>query len=209
METVSFTQMKDGTKPDYMLLVDRHRAQAQGVSDRVLHMLREHDLLDAGYKIGRRRHAVQAATRAWRDGADEDWIVGALLHDLGDDLAPYSDGHLAAAILKPFLREQVAWTVAQHTVFQSIYYAHLIGGDPAAREKFRDSPYFDDCAAFCERWDQSSFDPNFPDEPLSRFEPMVHAVFAREPNDPTVVRPGEREPLADPAIAALRAGEAA
>ncbi len=205
METVSFTQMKDATKADLDLLVERHRLHADGVADRVLHLLRDHDSMDGGYKIGRRRHAVQSATRAWRDGADADWVVGALLHDLGDDLAPFSDGHLPAAILKPFVREQVTWTVAHHTVFQTVYYAHLVGGDPAAREAFRDSPYFDDCAEFCERWDQSSFDPGYPDEPLSRFEPLVHAIFSRAPNDPAMLRPGAREPLTDPGTAATRA----
>ena len=204
METVSFTEMKHGTKADYDLLVDRHKAHAAGLADRILAMLDEMDELPAGYQIDRRRHALQSATRAWRDGADEDWVVSALLHDLGDHLAPFSDGHLPAAILKPFVREQCSWVVAHHTTFQTIYYAHLIGGNPQAREAHRDSPYFDDCAAFCERWDQCSFDPAYDERPLSFFEPMVRTVFARKANDPAVLQPGIRMPLTRPELARER-----
>jgi len=208
MTEVSFTEMKQGTKADYDLLVRLHKANAAGVADRILAMLDEMDALETGYKIDRRRHALQTATRAWRDGADEDWIIAALLHDLGDHLAPFSDGQLPAAILRPFVREQCSWCVAHHTTFQTIYYAHLIGGDPNAREAHRESPYFDDCAEFCERWDQCSFDPGYAEEPLSRFEPMLRDVFGRRPNDPEVLRPGAREPLSCSNTARAREGNA-
>lgn len=204
MDQVSFTAMKDGTKADYDLLVARHKENAKGLADRVLEMLVSMDELETGYQIDRQRHALQSATRAWRDGADEDWVVSALLHDIGDHLAPFSDGYLPAAILSPFVREQCSWTVTHHTTFQLVYYADLIGGNPDARDKHRDSPYFDDCVDFCERWDQNSFDPDYPDEPLSRFEPMVRHVFARKPNASEVVRPGARVPLIDSRVAEER-----
>lgn len=204
METVSFTEMKHGTKADYDLLVRRHKEHAAGVADRVLEMLDTMDAQEPGYQIDRRRHALQSATRAWRDGADDDWVVSALLHDLGDHLAPFSDGHLPAAIIKPFVREQCSWTVAYHTTFQTIYYAHLIGGDPNARDVHRDSPYFDDCAWFCEHWDQKSFDPAYDDKPLDFFAPIVRQVFARKPNDAGVVRAGERQPMRDDSVAQAR-----
>jgi len=207
MNQVSFTEMKHGTKADYDLLVRIHKEHAAQVADRVLAMLNEMDELPAGYQVDRRRHALQSATRAWRDGADDDWVISALLHDLGDHLAPFSDGHLPASILRPFVREQCSWTVAHHTTFQTIYYAHLIGGNPDARDAHRGSPYFDDCADFCERWDQCSFDPDYDEEALSLFEPMLRAVFARKPNDPKVLRPGAREPLTNPEKARER-GEA-
>lgn len=208
MAEVSFTEMKHGTKADYDLLVRLHQENATGVADRVLAMLNAMDEQRTGYRIDRRRHALQSATRAWRDGADDDWVIAALLHDLGDHLAPFSDGHLPAAILRPFVREQCSWTVAHHTTFQIVYYAHLIGGDPDARDVHRDSPYFEDCALFCERWDQCSFDPAYREEPLSRFEPVLRAVFARKPNVPAVLRPGKREPLINPEIAHRRQGGA-
>ena len=204
MQTVSFTEMARGSRADYALLVDIHRRNAATLADRVLAMFDELDRFETGYQVDRRRHSLQAATRAWRDGADTDWVIAALLHDLGDHLAPFSDGLLPAAILKPFVREQCSWCVAHHTTFQLVFYGHLVDADPNARDVHRDNPYFDDCAAFCERWDQCSFDPDYDDLPLAFFEPMLREVFARRPNQADVVRSGEREPLHDAALARQR-----
>ena len=150
-------------------------------------------------------HSLQSATRAWRDGADIDWVVSALLHDIGDIYAPYNHDEYAATILRPFVREQCAWCVQTHGDFQMIYYGHHVGGDPYKRDRFKDSPFFDDCAVFCERWDQASFDPEYDTLPLSFFAPMVEEVFARTPYDPDVIQAGVRGPLSDADLAANRA----
>lgn len=197
MQLVSFTEMKNGTKEDYDILDRHHKENAKFVADRVLDMLNDMDALVTGYQIDRRRHALQSATRAWRDGADDDWVISALLHDLGDHIAPFSDGHLPAAIIKPFVREQCHWVVGYHTVFQTHYYAHLFGNDPNLRDMHRDSPYFDECVEFCDIWDQNSFDPAYDDAPLELFEPILRAVFARRPYDKDVIAPGVRVPLRD------------
>lgn len=204
MALVSFTEMKHGSKADYEILDKHHKENARGLADRVLKMLDDMDEMETGYQIDRRRHALQSATRAWRDGADEDWIVSALLHDLGDHLAPFSDGHLPAAIVKPFVREQCHWVVGYHTLFQTFYYAHLFGNDPNGRDVHRENPYFEDCVEFCEIWDQNSFDPDYDDEPLSFFEPIVRDVFSRKPYAPEVIQPGSRVPLTNPQLAAER-----
>ncbi len=205
MQVVNFTEMQHGTAEEYALLVKLHQLNAATLADRVLVMFDDLDRFETGYQIDRRRHSLQAATRAWRDGADSDWVIAALLHDLGDHLAPFSDGLLPAAILKPFVREQCSWSVTHHTTFQQYFYGHLIGADRNARDAFRDNPYFDDCAIFCERWDQCSFDPNYADESLEFFEPLLRDVFARKPNHAEVLRPGAREPLQNPALARQRA----
>ncbi|MGB5838136.1 MAG: HD domain-containing protein, partial [Albidovulum sp.] len=145
------------------------------------------------------------ATRAWRDGADIDWVVAALLHDIGDIYAPYNHDEYAATILKPFIREQCTWVVQTHGDFQMLYYGHHVGGDQHKRERHRSSPYFDDCAAFCERWDQASFDPDYATLPLDFFAPMVREVFDRKPYDPAVIRTGARVALTDAKLAAARA----
>lgn len=191
MEQVSFTQMKDGTREDYELLAELEKPHHQKVADRLIDELRKQgdESLD-GYRITRLEHAVQSATRAHRDGADIDWVVGALLHDIGDGLAPQNHDKFAAEILRPFVREEVTWTVENHGLFQSYYYGHHYGWDRNARDAFKDDPHFDQCAAFCERWDQSSFDPEYDSEPLSFFEPMVRDVFARKAYDPDVVQAG-------------------
>lgn len=189
---VSFTQMKDGTKEDYQLLAELEKPYHQMTADRVLAELRRQGetSLD-GYKITRMQHGLQAAARAEKEGADIDWIVAALLHDIGDGLAPQNHDRFSAEVIRPFVRWEVSWTVEHHGIFQMLYYAHHYSWDESAREQFRDHPCFDTCAEFCERWDQSSFDPSFETPPLEHFEPMVREVFGRKAWDPAVIREGE------------------
>lgn len=208
METVKFTAMKDGDRADYEFLTEHETAYAAETAGRLLDALVALDKSLSGYKVTRLGHSLQSATRAWRDGADEDWVVSALLHDIGDIYAPYNHDEYAAAVLKPFVREQCTWVVEKHGDFQRLYYAHHLGGDRDARDKYRGHACFDDCADFCERWDQSSFDPDYAALPLDFFRPMVGRVFARKAYDPDVIRPGHREPLVNPALAAERGGTA-
>jgi predicted HD phosphohydrolase len=206
MDKVSFTQMKDGTKEDYEFLTEHEIEYTKGTADRLLKALVDLDASLSGYQVTRLGHSVQSATRAWRDGADIDWVVAALLHDIGDIYAPYNHDEYAATILKPFVRDQVTWVVQTHGDFQMIYYGHHVGGDQNKRDRHKGSPYFDDCAMFCERWDQASFDPDYDALPLDFFAPMVREVFARPAYDPAVIRDGARLPLVVPDLAASRAG---
>lgn len=189
--TVSFTEMKHGTKEDYALLAELEKPHHALTADRVLDELRRQaeTSLD-GYKINRLVHGLQAATRAERDGADIDWIVGALLHDIGDGLAPQNHDRFSAEVIRPFVRWEVSWVVEHHGIFQMVYYATHYNWDPNAREEFKDHPCFNACAAFCERWDQSSFDPDYDAKPLEHFEPMVRDVFGRKAWDEAVLRDG-------------------
>lgn len=206
MERVSFTQMKDGTREEYVFLNAHEIEHTKHTADRLLTALTELDASLSGYQITRLGHSVQSATRAWRDGGDIDWVVAALLHDIGDIYAPYNHDEYAASILKPFMREQCVWCVATHGDFQMLYYGHHLDGfDQHKRERHRDNPYFDDCAEFCERWDQASFDPDYDDLPLEFFAPMVREVFDRTPYDANVIRLGAREPLRRDDVAAQRA----
>lgn len=204
METVKFTQMKDGDREDYAFLTEHETEYAAGTADRLLAAMVELDKSLSGYKVTRLGHSLQAATRAWNAGADIDWVVSALLHDIGDIYAPYNHDEYAAAILRPFVREQCAWVVEKHGDFQLIYYGEHVGANPHKRDALRDSVYFDDCAEFCEKWDQSSFDPDYPTWPLDFFAPMVREVFARKSYDPAVVRVGQREAMSNAALAAAR-----
>ncbi len=112
------------------------------------------------------------------NGAEEEMIVAALLHDIGDISGPYNHGEIAAAILKPYVTEKTYWIVKHHPVFQGYYYNHYLGGDRNAREKYRDSPHYDDCIYFCQYYDQNAFDPNYESKPLEFFIPMMQRVFA-------------------------------
>jgi predicted HD phosphohydrolase len=187
MTTVGFRQMKDGTRADYELLEHYEQDYARALPQRILDALGKLDQGLAGYPLTRLAHSLQTATRALHDGADDELVVAALVHDIGDDLAPYNHAELAAAILRPYVRPEVTWIVERHGLFQSYYYAHHYGRDRHGRERFRGHPWFDACAAFCERWDQASFDPQYPTEPLERFVPLVRAIFGRPAHDPRYV----------------------
>jgi predicted HD phosphohydrolase len=191
MQTVTFTQMKDGTQQEYLMLRQFEQQHAAMTADRVLREMRKADEdTIAGYRITRLEHGLQSATHALREGADIDWIVAALLHDIGDGLAPQNHDRFAAEVVRPFLREECTWVVEHHGAFQMVYYAHHYGWDPNERDKYREHPYFQSCADFCERWDQSAFDDAYATEPLETFEPMVRKVFARKAYDPAVLQPG-------------------
>ena len=204
MDHVKFTAMKDGDKEDYDFLTEHEIAFTKGTAGRLLTALETLDEGLSGYQITRLGHSLQAATRAWRDGADEDWIVSALLHDVGDIFAPYNHDEYAAAILRPFVREQCTWVVEKHGDFQLRYYGEHVGADKDKRLKYKDNIYYSDCEEFCEKWDQSSFDPGYDTLPLEFFREMVEAVFARAPYDPDVVREGVREPLSNRVLAEAR-----
>lgn len=183
-EMVSFRRMQDGTREDYLLLDRSERNYAVGLPDRVLGALRRLDHSLEGYPVSRLGHSLQAATRALSDGADDELVLAALIHDIGDELAPYNHAELAAAIVRPYVRAEVSWIVEQHGLFQNYYYVHHLGGNRNARDRFKGHPWYAACAAFCERWDQASFDPDYPSSPLEAFEPLVRSIFTRPAHDP-------------------------
>lgn len=181
MATVSFTRMEDGTKEDYALLDTYVEEMRAGLVDRLIEQLRELSGSFDGYKIDRLQHSLQSATRALRDGKDEEYVVCALLHDIGDNIAPDNHSEIAAAVLKPFVSEANHWMVRHHGAFQMIYYAHHYGEDPNVRERFRDSPYYEQTVEFCHKYDQNCFDPDYSAEPLETFIPMMRRIFGRAP----------------------------
>jgi predicted HD phosphohydrolase len=181
---VGFRHMEDGTREDYLLLDESERRYAQGVAERVLESMHKLDHSLYGYRVTRLQHSLQAATRALHDGADEEMMLAALLHDIGDELAPYNHAEMAAAIVRPYVRPEVAWVVEHHGLFQNYYYVHHLGGDRYARDRLRDHRWYGACVHFCAAWDQCSFDPDYPSESLDFFAPLVRRIFARTPHDP-------------------------
>ncbi len=180
---VGFRRMEDGTREDYELLDRSERDYARGLPDTILSSLRRLDHTLSGYPVSRLQHSLQAATRAARDGADDELVAAALIHDIGDELSPYNHAEIAAGIIRPYVRAEVTWIVEQHGLFQNFYYVHHFGGDRHARERHRDHPWFEACRRFCADWDQCSFDPDYAAEPLSAFEPLVRRIFMRPPHD--------------------------
>ncbi|ANY19084.1 HD domain protein [Tsuneonella dongtanensis] len=181
-ERAKFREMKEGTQEDWAIIGSEYMAFAQGLPDRVLTHLRLLDGDFGGFPVDRLEHSLQTATRAHRDGRDDQYVVMALLHDIGDTLGTYNHPEVAASIIKPFVSEEVHWICQNHGHFQGYYYFHYLGMDRESREQFRGSPYFDACAEFCEKYDQAAFDPDYASEPLEFFEPIVRRVMARPIN---------------------------
>jgi len=182
MEKVKFTEMKDGDKEDYDLLAKFEDKYIKGTADRVIRVLKSLDSSLGGYQVSRLEHSLQAASRALRDNADEEMTVAALLHDIGDEIAPMNHSEISAAVLKPFVSEKTHWIIQKHGLFQSYYYNHYSGNDRNLRDKYIGHPFFEDTVNFCHKWDQSSFDPNYDTIPLKDFEPMLKRIFNREPH---------------------------
>ena len=189
MDIVSFTRMDYGTANDYALLGQLEQQHVTELPDRILDALDSLRKSLAGYKIDRLEHSLQTATRAEDDGADIELVVAALVHDLGDDLAPENHSQLAAAIIRPYVREEVTWIIEHHGVFQMFYYGDAAGVNKDERERYRGHRWFDSCEQFCRDWDQMAFDPDYPTRPLSHFEPMLREIFTRTPFDPAVITP--------------------
>lgn len=179
--TVAFTRMDQGTYEDYQLLDGLYHKFAADLADRVISHLDHLKGDRLGYKIDRYQHSLQTATRAQRAGADDEMVVAALLHDIGDTIAPENHSELGASVLQPYVGARTHWIIKHHGLFQGYYYFHHIGGDRNARERYRGHSMFEPTAQFCEDWDQMSFDPDYDTLPFAAFEPALRRIFARKP----------------------------
>ena len=179
MTKVSFTAMDHGTRADYDLVFAHDAENAAGQAERVIGWLRAMDG-DSPYQVSRLEHCLQTATRAEQDGADEETVVCALLHDLGDVLGPCNHSQIAAAVLRPYVSEKNYWVVKHHGLFQGYYWMEHYEQDKNARDRYRDHPFYQDCVDFCARWDQCSFDPAYASKPLESLSHGETAV-ARKP----------------------------
>jgi predicted HD phosphohydrolase len=189
MGRATFTAFTNSTQDDWMKIVSANEVFKGGHVDRVLSHL---NLLKGdcgGFPIDRLEHSLQTATRAYRAGMDEEYVVCALLHDIGDTLGVYNHPDIAAAVLKPFVSEANLWMVENHGVFQGYYFFHHLGLDRNMRDQFRGHPHFEYCAQFCHLYDQPAFDPAYPSMPLSEFEPLLRRVMAA-PKSSIYLKPG-------------------
>ena len=178
MKQVSFIAMEQGTAADYAFLAEQEQQYIAGLPGRLTEALLKLQHSLPGYQLSVLEHSLQSATRAHRAGESEQLVVAALLHDIGDGLAPYSHSEMVAAILRPFVSEEIYWVIKHHGLFQQFYYAHHSGGNRHARDRYRDHRYYQSTVDFCHRYDQNCFDPDYAWEPLEFFRPMIEGVFA-------------------------------
>ena len=178
----TFTEMLNGTAEDYAIIGEHGAKFASELPDRILEHLSILKGDTGGFAVDRFTHCLQTATRAYRDGRDEEYVVCALLHDIGDTIASANHADLAATMLEPFVSEENYWIVKHHGIFQGYYFFEYLGLDKNMRDEYKDSPYWHACAEFCAKYDQNSFDPEYDNMALEDFEPMVKKVFAKPRN---------------------------
>jgi predicted HD phosphohydrolase len=178
-ERAQFHAMTKGTQDDWAKIASAAVPFNKQLPARVLAHLKLLEGDCGGFAVDRMEHSLQSATLAHRDGMDEEYVVCALLHDIGDTLSSYNHAELGATILKPFVSEKNHWMLQHHGIFQGYYFFHYLGLDRNMRERFRGHPCFERTAAFCARHDQNAFDPDYDTMSLEAFVPMLHRVMER------------------------------
>ncbi|MDL5037180.1 HD domain-containing protein [Comamonas resistens] len=174
----NFIRMQDSTREDWQLIGGEFAHFVKGLPDRVMTHLKLLEGDYGGFPVDRYTHSLQTATRALRDGRDEEYVVCALLHDIGDTLGSFNHPDIAAAIVQPFVSEANHWMVKHHGIFQGHYFFHHLGMDRDMREQFKDHPHYELTAEFCELYDNPAFDPKGETLPISEFEPMLRRLMA-------------------------------
>lgn len=177
-QQAQFKAMTEGTADDWQIIAGHMRPFMAALPGRIIDHLKLLDGDYGGYPVDRLEHCLQTATRAHRDGRDEEYVVCALLHDIGDTLGPTNHADVAATILEPYISEENHWIIKHHGIFQGYYFFHYVGLDRDGRDAFREHPYYQACVDFCHKYDQNSFDPGYDSEPLEFFVPMVERVLA-------------------------------
>jgi predicted HD phosphohydrolase len=179
MERATFTRMEQSTAEDWQLIRNEAMGFSRQLPDRLLAHLKVLEGDYGGFPVDRYTHSLQTATRALKAGCDEEYVVCALFHDIGDTLGSYNHFDIAAAILKPFVSEANLWMVQNHGIFQGYYFFHHIGLDRDLRNQFRGHPSYERTAEFCELYDNPAFDAKAETLPIEEFMPMLHRVMAQ------------------------------
>jgi predicted HD phosphohydrolase len=178
-ERARFTNMAESKAEDWLIIGSQLIPYARALPDRVLAHLKLLEGDYGGFPVDRLTHCLQTATRAQRAGRDAEYVVCALLHDIGDTLGSYNHADVAAAILRPFISDENHWMVEKHAIFQGYYFFHHLGMNRDMRDAFRDHPCFARTEEFCREYDSPAFDPKGETLPLSFFEPLVRSVLAQ------------------------------
>ncbi len=179
MAKAGFHAMTEGTAQDWAVIGAAAKPFNSAHADRLLATLRSLGDEEGGFAVNRLEHSLQTATRAMRDGRDDEYVVCALMHDIGDLMGPANHAEIGAMIMKPYVSEANHWMMDKHGVFQGYYFFHHLGLDRDMRDQYRGHPHFEYAAQFCHLYDQNSFDPAYESAPLETFEPMLRRVVAR------------------------------
>jgi predicted HD phosphohydrolase len=153
------------------------RYRQMGVADEVIELLEKLGRAPGRPPINRLDHSLQTATRAEQAGRSDLYVLAALLHDIGDTLAPLNHSAFAAAVLQPYIPEDLHWMVLRHGEFQLYYIGDQIGADRNIRDQYLDHKWFGMTVEFCEEFDHDSVDPRFSAHPLEHFTPLIRSLM--------------------------------
>jgi len=173
----TFTSFEESTRDDWQTIASQLPSTQAMAGDNIVEQLRMLDRDFGGFPVSRLEHSLQTAARAENDGRDEEYVLCALVHDIGDTLSPYNHEAIGAAIVKPFVSPANHWMVEHHGYFQGYYFWHHIGADRNARDRFAGHEFYDYTAEFCAKYDQTAFDPGYTSPDLAYYEPLLRKFF--------------------------------
>src|SRR5262249_36987814 len=116
MIEIKLTSLESGTAAEYRYLEELDETLNAGNLPRDVLALFAGTDRATGYPISPMQHALQTATRAFREGAGEETIFAALFHDIADRIAPINHSRVGAEILRPYIGEETHWVLAHHSI---------------------------------------------------------------------------------------------
>ena len=176
----TFTTFEESTAEDWQVICRQMVVSQERVADHVMLLLRLLESDHGGFPVTRLEHSLQTATRAERAGGTTSTCFCALVHDIGDTLAPVPPpGDRGERGAGPCVSDANQFMVEQHGDVPGLLLLaphRRSTATPGSASATR--PFFDRTAEFCARYDQVAFDPAYRSEPLEHFEPLVRAFFA-------------------------------
>ncbi|MHB8319284.1 MAG: metal-dependent phosphohydrolase [Acidimicrobiales bacterium] len=175
----SFTRMDRSTPEQWQVIVAETAKNQPRVPAQILSMLKSLSAITDGFPIDQLAHSLQTATRAERDGAGEEVIVASLCHDIGKVVSVFNHPRIASEVLRPYVSDDLRCVIQAHQDFQGRHYYSHLGMNPDARAQYSECSWCEIAEKFADDWDQVSFDPDYPNETLDHFEPLVQDIFSR------------------------------
>ena len=172
-----FTRMDQSTKEDWEHIAEAHMPHILDMPNRIIKMLYELQFIKGGFAVNQLEHCLQTATRAYRAGEDDEMVLLCLIHDIGKVISVLGHGEIAAEIVKPYVSEDTYDILRTHQDFQGKHYYHYQSKPTDLRANYRYEVWYDKCVKFTDDYDQVSFDPNYDNEPLETFLPLLEQTF--------------------------------
>lgn len=174
-----FTRMQDGTAEDWAIIGAAHVEHFTKTPAHLMDMLRSLEKFTLGFACDQLQHSLMTGTLARQDGATDEEVAIALLHDVGKAVSIPNHGAIAAELMKPYVSEDAYFAIRHHQDFQGRYYYEFAGASPKLRDDFTGESWYPLAEKLVDRWDAPAFDPDFEVDSLESFEPLLQGIFAQ------------------------------